>query len=698
MKARIVALTALAGFLAAAMAPSSYANVKEGLAGYWKFDEGFGNIAWDGSGNKNNGTIYGAQWVRGKSGKALNYDGEDDYIEVDDDASLDITDAITITAWIYVGEWDEDWLGLLNKAYDDTEDTYEISISQDGYVHFVLFFESSGRTAFNSPFYLLKDKQWYHVATRYDGDSATIFIDGELVAGYDAPDERIRPNDNPLFIGAEKEYFNGPHHFNGIIDEVRIYDRPLTDDEIYYLYENAGGYPPPLHVTHVQFYYTGSEAIRLRNNYTTTIIRPEWEIDERSEAALYVVNSPVNIKARFKSLYNVQSAYIWAQSDGPLGGTEVKLVQFKNGISDPEYVEFTARNPVPDQRGIYTWRWKWTAILNHRMERMNSSGTHKIYAIIDQPGDPWVINVDSNQNPWTDALDLADLFIGGTTIDGVLDGAVRFCFDRPCFKYDIVSGAPVYIHGNWKFDLTLFIEDIVTGHDPRIGCCYDGAAIVHTFSNLLGAKTIFGYSYPFWYLNCIDPIGRGDDYANNPFHENPGYREDPIVYQDGTSGSCKRSRFGNHAFAASQAGSSGRIWDGTMCVDADSNKDTSVKFPPDGGYTSTGLTATTLTDDTQDWTPNQWDGMYLNPNTNDTDPDPYQEFLIVSNTETVITVESGSDMTQIADAGDNYWIRDPNDPDVDIIYLIGYSWSEYDTLTVDNGHAADPISISITLE
>jgi hypothetical protein len=198
-------------------------------------------------------------------------------------------------------------------------------------------------------------------------------------------------------------------------------------------------------------------------------------------------------------------------------------------------------------------------------------------------------------------------------------------------------------------------------------------------------------------LNCIDPIGRGDDYANSPFHENGWYRDDPIVYQDGNSSSCGRSSFGNHAFAASQPGYFGVIWDATMCVDVDGNSDTCVEFPPDGGYISTDLTSTTLTDDTQSWEIDQWVGMYLNPNTDDTYPDPYREYLITGNTATVITVESGSNMTQYADAGDNYWVRDPTDPEVDIIRLTGYNWSAYEYMTLDNEGAALPEEITLGL-
>ena len=68
-----------------------------GLVGAWKFDEGSGNIAYDSSGNNNHGTIYGATWVDGKFGKALQFDGIDDYVNISASSSLDIIPDKSIT-------------------------------------------------------------------------------------------------------------------------------------------------------------------------------------------------------------------------------------------------------------------------------------------------------------------------------------------------------------------------------------------------------------------------------------------------------------------------------------------------------------------------------------------------------------------------------------------------------------------------
>jgi len=74
--------------------------VEPDFIGWWKFDEGEGNIAYDSAGN-NHGTIYGAQWTTGQINGALDFDGVDDYVEIADDDSLTPSSEITISFWIY---------------------------------------------------------------------------------------------------------------------------------------------------------------------------------------------------------------------------------------------------------------------------------------------------------------------------------------------------------------------------------------------------------------------------------------------------------------------------------------------------------------------------------------------------------------------------------------------------------------------
>ncbi len=87
-----------------ALTLSMAANVSAGLIAHWEFDEGSGTIARDSSGKGHDGTLLGdPQWVTGMIGSgALSFDGTDGLVEAGDDASLSLTDALTITAWVSV--------------------------------------------------------------------------------------------------------------------------------------------------------------------------------------------------------------------------------------------------------------------------------------------------------------------------------------------------------------------------------------------------------------------------------------------------------------------------------------------------------------------------------------------------------------------------------------------------------------------
>ena len=77
-----------------------HAQGDDGLVGGWHFDEGSGSVAKDSSGNGNDGTIHGATWVDGKFGKALSFDGEDDYVSVTTPLT-NVENTFTMELWVY---------------------------------------------------------------------------------------------------------------------------------------------------------------------------------------------------------------------------------------------------------------------------------------------------------------------------------------------------------------------------------------------------------------------------------------------------------------------------------------------------------------------------------------------------------------------------------------------------------------------
>ncbi|MCK4550468.1 MAG: DUF2341 domain-containing protein, partial [Candidatus Aenigmarchaeota archaeon] len=94
-------LTGIAGTPTITFTGRANFSLTDGLVGWWHFDENTGSEVADSSGAGNDGTRNGAAWnSTGKFNSALQFDGLCDYVEIADDASLDITDAITVEGWV----------------------------------------------------------------------------------------------------------------------------------------------------------------------------------------------------------------------------------------------------------------------------------------------------------------------------------------------------------------------------------------------------------------------------------------------------------------------------------------------------------------------------------------------------------------------------------------------------------------------
>ena len=206
------------------------------LRGYWKFDENTGDIAYDSSPYENNGEITGASWSLGKIDYALDFDGNGDFVEVLDDDSIDITDEITIMAWIYTYSWDNptdtyDVRNIIDKGEHTSGNAYGIySYNQSGdhKLHFRLNKDSNADVTSILP----SLNTWHHIAATFDGSILKIYTDG-VKTGEKLYSGAIGTNNEPLYIGGA---VNRDYWFNGKIDELKIYDCAFTSDEIITVY------------------------------------------------------------------------------------------------------------------------------------------------------------------------------------------------------------------------------------------------------------------------------------------------------------------------------------------------------------------------------------------------------------------------------------------------------------------------------
>jgi len=188
---------------------------------------------WPGDGNandiigNNNGTLYGGPtftYITGMVGMAFSLDGTYDYVEVPDSSSLDITDSITIDAWIYAHALggrvvDKITAGGSNGYMLDTYNSH-LRFIIDGVI-------VSGSTT-------LTTNTWYHIAGVYNRSEQKlrVYVNGAQ-DGFGNYSGSIPANNLTIRIGADS---TGANAFNGIIDEVEIFNRALSQSEIADIY------------------------------------------------------------------------------------------------------------------------------------------------------------------------------------------------------------------------------------------------------------------------------------------------------------------------------------------------------------------------------------------------------------------------------------------------------------------------------
>jgi len=204
-----------------------------GLLAWWKFDEAEGSNAGDSSGNKYTGTLVGEpQWQPsgGKIGGALQLDGKDDYVEITKNANFDLTDQITVMAWIKVNAFDKAWQSIVTKG----DNSWRMQRSgQPNTLEFACTGVSNnvwgsvgGKTDVN-------DGSWHHVAGVYDGKKICLYVDGKLDVSSEGSGY-INKNDWPVLIGENAQ--RTERQWNGLIDDVRIYDCSFSETEVAALY------------------------------------------------------------------------------------------------------------------------------------------------------------------------------------------------------------------------------------------------------------------------------------------------------------------------------------------------------------------------------------------------------------------------------------------------------------------------------
>ncbi|MBR9681548.1 MAG: LamG domain-containing protein [Candidatus Altiarchaeota archaeon] len=195
-------------------------DVSEGLVGRWEFDEQSGALIKDSH-----------MWTTGISGTAINFDGVDDFVNIGSSSSLKAYTP-TISAWFKTTSsqenlmiyrwrlyglaarlnWNSTYLGKLAFAFNDAAANYYYVVSPQTYT----------------------DGSWHHMAASFNGTSLNLYLDG-LEVSSSTTNANMYYGSGGASVGRDGDY-NGSF-FAGSVDDVRLYDKALSSDAIYALYD-----------------------------------------------------------------------------------------------------------------------------------------------------------------------------------------------------------------------------------------------------------------------------------------------------------------------------------------------------------------------------------------------------------------------------------------------------------------------------
>ena len=217
---------------------------------FWKalllhlpFNEGEGKVAHDMSGCHTDGVIFNAGWTRGKYGLALEFSG-DGYVEVKGGPKRK-TEEATLMAWIF-SDVMEPCNVIISRCSEDNVRGYELSVGKQLGLQFEVFSkgEPDERIAVVKAENVLRRSRWTHVAVTFKGkEFIRVYVDGVLKAEGKMDFTCSFDNTEPLRIGVGFLKPRTPFFFKGLIDEVLIFNRALSEEEIRQVIEGMAVLP-----------------------------------------------------------------------------------------------------------------------------------------------------------------------------------------------------------------------------------------------------------------------------------------------------------------------------------------------------------------------------------------------------------------------------------------------------------------------
>ena len=208
-----------------------------GLVLHYSFDREEGNKVTDRTGKENDGVVHGATWeARGKMAGAYRFDGVDDYIRTKASAVLAVSDEMTILVWVKPNDLSGKRNNTILTRNFGGGEQYGMRFSGSTMYAQV---SDTDRTFSRQNFGSFSENQWTHLAVTYSKKAGQGFIhvNGRVEGSNALVEQPRQPVSGDLYIGRDNRG-SVETHFNGMIDEVMIFDRALSDSEIKMIYNS----------------------------------------------------------------------------------------------------------------------------------------------------------------------------------------------------------------------------------------------------------------------------------------------------------------------------------------------------------------------------------------------------------------------------------------------------------------------------
>ncbi|RKU29242.1 hypothetical protein C6497_06650 [Candidatus Poribacteria bacterium] len=195
----------------------------DSIVGIWLLDEGKGDVVKDSSGNGNDGKIVGAEWADGKIGQGLEFDGTAN-VQIPPSESIDdIFDGFTYLLWVKpTGQPPNVNTRVIERDWHNPT----IQMGPNDFYASIAVNADQAQTNVRGGAWEMNE--WSFVAMTHDGNTLTLYVDGEAVADKDVGKPDDKPNSDIRFAS----WKNPGWTYIGVLDEVAVFNTPLPEKEL----------------------------------------------------------------------------------------------------------------------------------------------------------------------------------------------------------------------------------------------------------------------------------------------------------------------------------------------------------------------------------------------------------------------------------------------------------------------------------